>query len=187
MANATLDAQIEATNARKTAADDANYTYADSQHNTDLPGDCYAITTVRRWRKFKYSWRRLFKQRKFYAVSAVKNASVYCNFLGPSGVTLSAATETTKPVKTWLRYPVSYRRRARYLDTFADYVGEPAYDETGSEYSSGVNMKVYCADEPSVQQYITYLNDQDSCVAAAKLTDKIAIACCNANGWKYTD
>lgn len=186
MAN-SLETQIEADFTRKEAADDANYTYADSQHKTELPGDCYAIATVRRWRKFKYSWRRLFKQRKFFAVSAVKNASVYCNFLGPSGVTLSAATETTEPVKTWLRYPVSYRRRARYLDTFADYVGETAEDsESGEEYSTGVNMKVFCDTKDNVEQYITYLNNKDSCVAAAKKGDKIAIACCNANNWDYT-
>ncbi len=186
MAN-SLETQIADTYERKTAADNANYDYADSQHKIDLPGDCYAIATVRRWRKFKYSWRRLFKQRKFFAVSAVKDNSIYCNFLGPSGVTLSAATETTEPVKTWLRYPVSYRRRARYLDTFADYVGEIAEDGEGKEYSTGVNMKVFCDTKDNVEQYITYLNNQDSCVAAAKLNDKIAIACCNANGWKYTE
>jgi len=76
-------------------------------------------------RSFRYSDRRLFRQSKFYAIQALPStATMYVNFLGPSGVTLAAFDGATdSSVKTWLRYPVSYRRRMRFFSTLAEYNG----------------------------------------------------------------
>lgn len=166
----TLTNQLKITSARKSQADADNYGTADTFHGKSI--------NKRTWRKFKYSWRRLFKQNKFYAVSAVAGKRIYCNYLGPSGVTLLAVDSNSKPVLTWLRYPVSFRRRSRYLDTFAKYGGEVAADDS----FTGKDMLVYTGDEKEVEKYIYYLNNKAKCIED-KATDTIASICCNANKW----
>ena len=144
--------------------------------------EIYKVIPSRARREFRYSDRRLFKQLKMFAVSALANVARYCAFLGPSGVSL-AAPDKAKPVLTWLRYPVSYRRRMRFLKDFAKSQG--AVD--------GVSQTVFYGKEDDAYLYLSLVNDKDACVAAAKDASdehkqELAILCCNLNGWlEYLD
>ena len=169
------------TRQRKESADFNNYSTADVFHGRPI--------NKRTWRKFKYSWRRLFKQTKFYAVSAVAGKEIYCNFLGPSGIVLLAVKESSEPVLTWLRYPVSFRRRSRYLETFASYGGATEEGEDGKDHFTGKDMKVYSGTKDQVAKYIELLNmGEAGCVAVAQgssADSNMAKICCRANNWDF--
>ena len=128
-------------------------------------------------REFRYSDRRLYKQLKTFAVSAIADIARYCAFLGPSGVSL-AAPDKAKPVLTYLRYPVSYRRRMRFFNDFLKSQGKV----------DGVSQYVFYGDEDEANTYLSLVNDRVACVAAAKDSSdekkqELAILCCNLNGW----
>ena len=160
----------------------------------------YALAK-RKPRSFRYSDRRLYRSMKYWAVSAKEKTPLYCAFLGPSGVTLAAPEKDTIPVLTYIRYPVAYRRRMRFLKDWAlsNGVLEQYTDDDGVVHPIGEDMTVfYCTNKSEAYIYVGFVSNKDACVTAAKSTPaeddeegklkkEIAILCCNANGWKYTD
>lgn len=136
----------------------------------------YKYNPMRCRREFRYSDRRMFKQAKFMAIQAVVTGkSLYVNFLGPSGVTLAAFDGATdSSVETWLRYPVSYRRRMRFFNNLAIYNGATEDEESsGSDNKPvklmGEEMRVFMGTPEEVTLFINLLKSgADSCVSAAK-------------------
>ena len=159
----------------------------------------YALAK-RKPRSFRYSDRRLYKSMKYHTVSAVAGKPLYCAFLGPGGVTLAAPEKDTVPVLTYIRYPVAYRRRMRFIKDFAKSQGvlEEYTDSNKVVHPVGEGMTVFYGNKDEAYIYVSFVSDKDACVTAAKsvpeeddeegkLKKEIAILCCNANGWKYTN
>lgn len=176
----------------------------------NLAPNTYApYATYRYRRSFRYSDRRLFKKLQFLAMPSLNGVEIYAGFLGPSGVTLAAKTGNTyAPTKTWVRYPVSYRRRTRFLSDWANATGSTQADvDAGLATMLGEGMTIFMGDEQDTTWYIKYLNGTPAaCVAAAKGTgvtedeQNVAKQCCGAhysyyisigdtteaNKWDYT-
>lgn len=180
----TLQEVTARTEARLRASDKATY---DESAAFNPP-------SLRAMRKFKYSKRRMYKQNKMYAVSAIAGCNIYCNFLGPSGVTLLAATSDTIPTLTWLRYPVSYCRRRRFFNAFTNAMG--ATDANSAEPTlTGVGMTVYIGTPAECATYISFVTNKVECVTVATTgkdsqnqdvdaaTLKTAKQCGFANNW----
>ena len=148
----------------------------------------YALAK-RKPRSFRYSDRRLYKSMKYHTVAAVAGKPLYCAFLGPGGVTLAAPEKDTVPVLTYIRYPVSYRKRMRFIKAFALAQGvlEEYTDENGVIHPVGEGMTVFFGDLKQAKKYVGFVSDKDACVTAAGNGDELAILCCVANEWDYED
>lgn len=148
----------------------------------------YALAK-RKPRSFRYSDRRLYKSMKYHTVSAVAGKPLYCAFLGPGGVTLAAPEKDTVPVLTYIRYPVAYRRRMRFIKDFAIAQGvlDEYTDDKGVVHSVGEGMTVFFGDLDQAKKYVGLVSDKDACVTAAGNGDELAMLCCAANKWDYKD